>query len=158
MRALYEINADLDALLEQTDENGEIDGEALDALLLEKQEKIENVALYVKNLAAEIEAIKTEEKSFKERRDRLEKKKEGLTQYLAFALDGQKFDTARVSITYRKSKAVEIDEAVFWENPAEMFIRYKEPEVDKKAITEALKNGGIVPGATLVEKTSMTIK
>lgn len=161
MRSLYEINKDLEQLLSNVDEDtGEllIDPEALDALMMERQDKLEGVALYVKNIAAEVNAIKAEEDALKERRERLAKKKEGLTRYLTDALAGEKLETARVSITYRKSKSVEIDPELFWQNPAAAFVRYKDPEPDKKAISDALKSGGIVPGAKIVEKTSMSIK
>ena len=161
MRALYEINQDLEALLSNIDEEtGEviIDPEALDALLMERTEKIENVALYVKNITAEAAMIKDEIESLDERRARLLKKKDGLMAYLQAALGGEKFETAKVAVSYRKSKSVELDEAVFWENPAECFVRPGKPTADKTAIKEALKNGGIVPGAALVERTSMSIK
>lgn len=161
MRKLYEINADLEAVLSQVDEEtGEltIDPEALDALLMERTDKLEGMALLVKDWNAEAAAIKAEEAALKERRERIEKKRDGLRDYLQQVLAGEKLETAKVSVTYRKSKSVEIDPAVFWEHPAEMFIRQKDPEPDKKAITDALKNGGTVPGAALVEKVSMTIK
>ena len=160
MRALYEINADLEQLLTQVDENGEllIDDAALDALMLEREAKLEGMALLVKNWTAEAAAIKAEEDALKERRQRLEKHSARLTQRLQDVLAGEKLETPRVSVVWRKSKAVEIDDAIFWENPAEMFIRYKEPEVNKKAVTDALKDGAIIPGAALVEKINMTIK
>lgn len=161
MRPLYEINADLEQILTQVDEEtGEllIDPEALEALTLERTEKLEGMALLVKNWTAEAAAIKAEEDALKERRQRLEKKRDSLTQRLQDVLAGEKLETPRVAVSWRKSKSVEIDEAVFWENPAEMFIRYKEPEVNKKAVTDALKDGAIIPGAALVEKISMTIK
>ena len=161
MRALYEINQDLEALLSNIDEEtGEviIDPEALDALLMEREQKLEGVALAIKNIAAEAAAIKAEEDALKERRERLTRKKDGLTAYLQTALDGAKFETPKVAVSWRKSRSVEIDEAVFWEHPAECFVRYGKPTADKKAITDALKDGGIVPGAALVEKLSMSIK
>ena len=161
MRPLYEINADLEQILTQVDEEtGEllIDPVALDALTLERTEKLEGMALLVKNWAAEAAAIKAEEDALKERRQRLEKHSARLTQRLQDVLAGEKLETPRVAVSWRKSKSVEIDEAVFWENPAEMFIRYKEPEVNKKAVTDALKDGAVIPGAALVEKLNMTIK
>lgn len=161
MRALYDINADLEILLSQVDEEtGEllIDPEALDALTMERAEKLEGMALTVKNWTAEADAIRAEEKALAERRQRLEKKRDSLTRYLQQVLAGEKFETPRVIVSWRKSKSVEIDEAAFWENPAEAYIRYKEPEVNKQAVTAALKNGEIIPGALLVEKASMTIK
>ena len=161
MRPLHEIDKDLEDLLSQVDEEtGEllIDEEALNALVMEREAKLEGMALLIKNWTAEAAMVKAEEQTLAERRRRLEKHSERLKQYLQNALAGEKLETARVAITYRKSKAVEIDEAVFWENPAEMFIRYTEPEVNKKAVADALKDGAVIPGAALVEKINMTIK
>lgn len=161
MRALYEIDADLEAILSGVDEEtGEllIDEAALDALMIEREAKLEGMALLIKNWAAETAAIKAEEAILKERRQRLEKNSERLKQRLHNVLAGEKLETPRVAISWRKSKSVEIDEAVFWENPDEQFIRYVEPEVNKKAVTEALKDGAVIPGAALVEKINMTIK
>ena len=161
MRALYEINQDLEALLSNIDEEtGEviIDPEALDALLMEREQKLEGIALAIKNITAESAAIKAEEDALKERRERLTRKKDGLTAYLQTALDGAKFETPKVAVSWRKSRSVEIDDAVFWENPAECFVRYGKPTANKDAIKAALKDGGIVPGAALVEKVSMSIK
>ncbi len=161
MRALYEIDKDLEQILTQVDEEtGElvIDDVALDALMLERTQKLEGMACLVKNWDAEAAAIRAEEKALAERRQRLEKNAERMKQRLQDALAGEKLETARCAVSYRKTRSVEIDEALFWENPAEMFIRYKEPEVNKKAVTDALKDGAIIPGAALVEKVSMTIK
>ena len=161
MRALYEIDKDLEQILTQVDEEtGEldIDDAALDALMLERTQKLEGMACLVKNWDAEADAIRAEEKALAERRQRLEKNAERMKQRLQDALAGEKLETPRVAVSWRKSRSVEIDDALFWENPAEMFIRYKEPEVNKKAVTDALKDGAIIPGAALVEKVSMTIK
>ena len=159
MRALYEIDADLEALLSQVDENGEllIDDDALNALLMERTDKLEGVALAIKNIAAEVTAIKTEEATLKERRERLEKKRDGLTEWLRQALDGEKFETARCQVSYRKSEAVKIDDAVFFKRPAARFIKITKT-ADKTAIKAALKAGEKIRGASLEEKQNMSIK
>lgn len=161
MRALYEINADLEALLSQIDEEtGEVlfDPEALDALMMERTEKLEGIALAVKNISAEASAIKAEEDSLKKRRQALDKKKDGLMKYLSAALDGEKFETAKVAIGYRRSVSAKVvDEEAFWANPAEAFVRTKR-EANIEAIKAALKDGGIIPGAALVENVTMNIK
>ena len=159
MRALYEIDADLENLLSQVDENGEllIDDEALNALLMERTDKLEGVALAIKNIAAEVTAIKTEETILKERRERLEKKRDGLTEWLRQALNGEKFETARCQITYRKSEAVKIDDAVFFKRPPARFIKITKT-ADKTAIKAALKAGEKVRGAVLEEKQNMNIR
>ena len=109
---LYEIDKEIQALIT---EDGEIeDIERFDALAMERDKKIENVGCWIKNLDAEAAAIRKEEIALAERRHRLESKAERLTAYLDHALAGAKFESPRVAISYRKSKAVEIqDEAVF---------------------------------------------
>lgn len=164
MRALYEINADLEALLGQVDEEtGEVlfDPEALDALLMEREQKLEGVALAIKNITAEAVAIKTEEDALKERRQRLEKKKDGLLKYLQTALEGEKFETARVAVSYRKSQKTEItdqDKFMAWASQHDEYLTFKAPEPNKTAIKAAIKDGAEIPGAALVDSVSMTIK
>lgn len=156
---LYEINrALLDCIDEET---GEIlDFEKLEALSLEKGEKLENITLYVKNLKSDVEAIRAEEKALADRRHSLENKMEGLKRYLSDALNGEKFETARCRVSFRTSHKVDVaDEFKNWalEND-KRFIRYKEPEVDKSALTDALKRGENIPFAQYVESSSMIIK
>lgn len=161
---LYEINAALEELLNQVDpETGELvcDMDALEALSIEREEKLEGLALYCKNLTAEAEAIRNEEKALAERRRSLENKAERAKGFLAEQLSGEKFSTPKVAVSYRTSKAVEItDEESFWayafKHPG--FIRQKQPEADKTAIGAALKNGQEIPGAELIEKLNMSIK
>ena len=151
---LYEID---DAILNCIDEEtGEIiDAEQLDKLYMEKEEKLENIALWIKDLKAEAEALKNEKQAFAERQKVAENKMESLKKYLAYALDGKAFKTTRASVSFRKSQAVEITDIYKLD---ENYLRYKEPEADKTAIKEALKAGKTVAGATLVENTSVIIK
>ena len=161
---LYEIDHAIAEAFEAAidPETGEItDSDAwaeLESLQMARETKLEGIGCWIKDLLAEASAIKTEEEALKKRRQSSEKKAESLKGYLAWTLEGQNFKTPKVAVSWRKSRAVEIDEAVFWKNPAECFVRYGKPTADKKAITAALKDGGIVPGAALVEKVSMTIK
>lgn len=155
MSSLYEIN---EQLLNLTDsETGEItDWSAFEALQLARDEKIENIALYHKNLLAEAAALKAEEKSFAERRKRAENKAESLKRYLDSALQGQKFNTTKVAISYRKSTSVEVDETKLplrWlrEIPATHV-------VDKVEIAKALKAGEAIEGATLITRDNIQIR
>ena len=151
---LYEIDQ---AILNCIDlETGEIiDTEQLDKLTMEREAKLENVACWIKELKAEAEALKAEKMAFAKRQQVAENKMESLKKYLAYALDGQAFKTVRASVTFRKSQAVEIADIYKLD---ESYLRYKEPEADKTAIKEALKQGKTVAGATLVENTSVIIK
>lgn len=150
---LYEIDA---AIMDCIDtETGEVlDPAKLDALNLARDEKVEGVACWVKNLKAEISAIKTETASLKERQEAKEKKLESLTAWLMNALDGRKFETAKCSVRFRCSDVVDVsDDAAV---PAE-YQRIK-TEPNKAAIKAALKAGESVPGCALVASVSMTVK
>ena len=157
---LYEINQQIEQLLDNIDpETGEalFDEEALNELMLAREEKIEQVALAVKNITAEADAIATEIKKLTERKRVLENKAESIRDYLQRQLDGAKFQTPKVAISYRNTKSVEIDEAKFWEHPSELFVRTKK-EADKTAIRQAIEGGQTVPGAEIVVKSSMQVK
>lgn len=158
---LYEIDAQLEGLLEQVDpETGELlcDLEQLEALSLERDRKLENLALYVKNQDAEAKAIREEEKALADRRHGLERKAERARDFLARLLVGEKFTTPRVAVSWRKSEAVEIGMSFFSADANERFLRYKEPDPDKAAIKAALKAGEEITGAELVTNLNMTIK
>lgn len=149
---IYEID---EAIMNCINEDGEvIDLEAMERLQMERAEKIENVACWVKNLESDIAALYEEEKNLAARRKAAENKAESLRKYLAMALGGQKFSTPRVAISYRKSTQVSIP--VPEKVPASW---YKASySVDKAAIKKALQNGEKVPGASLVENLNMQIK
>lgn len=151
---LYEIDQAIMNCLDN--ETGEIiDAELLDSLQMERTEKIENVACWIKELKAEAEALKAEKLAFAERQKVAENKAESLKNWLAYVLNGEKFKTTRASITFRATDKVEITDIMQLD---ESFLRYKEPEADKTAIKEAIKAGQKVAGATLVSNTSVIIK
>ena len=164
---LYEIDrAIAEALVECVDiETGEIilDLEAVEALQMEREAKIENIALYVKNLTAEAAAIREEEKSLAERRKAKEAKAERLKSYIADALGGSAFETARVKCSFRKSTAVNITDNVtlLWylkSMSLDKCVKHKDPEVVKSEVAKLLKDGRDIPGAVLEERNNMTIK
>ncbi len=155
---LYELNQAVEeAFYNSMDpETGEIlNSDELDALTLARDEKVENIALFIKNLKAEAEAIKAEEKRLSERRKTCENRAEWLKGYLQKNLDGEKFKTAKVSISYRKTQSVNVTD--IWKIPTE-FLKIADPTPDKVAIKEALKAGKAMEGAELVDNISMTIK
>ena len=155
MSSLYDIDS---RILNLTDkETGEIlDEQAFEALQMERNEKLENIALWVKNLLSEAEALKAEEKAFAERRKAAENKAESLKRYLDSALNGQKFNTTKVAISYRRSTSVDVLDV---EKLPEAYRKtVTTVSADKTAISAALKAGELVDGATLVEKNNLSIK
>lgn len=151
---LYEIER---AILEAVDtETGEIiNEEMLDSLLMEKEQKIEGIALWIKNLTAEASALKAEKEAFAKRQKVAENKVESLKRYLTNALQGEKFQTTKVSIGFRSSESVEITDIT---KIPDDYLRYKDPEADKTAIKQMIKDGYQIDGAVLVRKQSIQIK
>lgn len=156
--SIYEIEQEILALVDP--ETGEItDFEALDKLNMAREKKLENIAMWVKNLNAEAKAIREEEKSLAERRRAAESKSERLEKYLDQTLSGEKFSTAKVAISYRKSRAVEIaDEATFITFADAAYIIPQPPKIDRKAVGDALKGGAAIAGAALIERNNIQIK
>lgn len=159
---LYEINAALmqaydDAVDQETGEIIENEAyKAIDGLQMALEEKTENVLLWIKNLQADAEALKKEKLAFADRQARAEAKIESLKKYVGEVLDGQKFQTPRVSASWRKSEAVEYVGNVF--ALPENYIKYSDPTVDKTALKNALKNGEEIEGARLVIRQNLQIK
>lgn len=157
---LYEIDNEIMNCIDM--ETGEVvDTDKLNELQMERDAKIENVALWIKELKAEAEAIKNEKQTLAERQRVAENKAESLKNWLAYALNGEKFKTAKCSISYRNSESVEVTEegleALMREH--EDLLTYKAPEPNKKAIKDAIKNDGLtVAGVQLLQKTSTIIK
>lgn len=156
---LYEIdNAILDCIDLETGEV--IDTEKLDALQIERDTKIENVACWIKDLRAENEAIKNEKQKLDSRRKVNDNKIESLMGWLNYALNGTKFKTGKCAISFRTSEGVEVSEegleALMKEH--DELLTYKAPEPNKTAIKQALKDGLTVAGVELVRNTNVIIK
>lgn len=140
--------------LEIDEETGEIINAAeLDALELQRDEKVENIALWIKNIKAEAEAVKKQKDAFYQREKALTNKAERLKEWLASNLNGEKWKSDRVVLSWRKSESVAVDD----DFSDERFITY-EPKISKSAIKEAIKNGEEVSGARIVENNSLQIK
>lgn len=156
---IYEIDNAMFSLIDE--ETGEIkDYEAFEELQMQKEEKIENTALWYKNLVAESKAIREEEKALAERRKSLENKAENLKNFINRTLDGNKFSTSKVAISYRKSTAVEVDDEFInyaMKNNNDL-LTFKRPEPNKTVIKGMLQGGFDIPHAELVERNNMSIK
>ena len=160
---LYEINRDIENFAFEIDEEtGEVlNADELDALQIERDTKIENIALYIKNLNALAADIKAEKDNLDARMKAVERKADGLKHYLASALNGSKFETARCKVSYRKSKQVVLaGEFEEWarENAPELLSVKTTYTPSKTAIKEAMMEGKAVKYATLVENTNLVLK
>lgn len=159
---LYEIDRQIADLVDT--ETGEItDFDALDALNMQRETKIEGIALYIKNLTADAKAYKEEKEAFAERQKAAEAKAKRLKEYLSYALQGQKFTTQRCAVSFRKSTAVEVEDMrsvvdAFITAGLEDKVQFAEPTVSKTEISALLKAGREISGAQLVENLNCTVK
>lgn len=150
---LYEIDLALMQAVDQ--ETGEINTEVFDQLMMEREKKIEGIALWVKNLKADAAAYKAEKEAFAERQKAAENKADSLMQYLSMVLHGEKFETTKTKVSFRKSESLEVSEDA---KIPEEFLKYKEPEVNKADLKKAVKAGLVLDGVQLVQKQNIQIK
>lgn len=149
---LYEIQNEI---LECADEDGEIiDLERLEGLTADFDTKVGNTARWVINLAVEEKACKERKELFAKREISARKKGESLKNYLAGALNGQKWQDADVKISFRKSVSVD----VFGEVPEEYTVKEVVSRPDKIKLKEALSEGEVIEGARLIEKNNISVK
>lgn len=130
--------------------------EALDGLQMIFAKKTEGILLLIKNLKAESEALKKEKQVFEARQKAAENKAESLTRYVAKILNGEKFKTERVAVSWRKSETAEYTGRI--EDLPEECIRLKAPELNKTELKKLLKEGTKIPGAELLTKNNIQIK
>ena len=155
MSSLYQIDQQIMACCDT--ETGEvIDPEKLDALLLERDAKIEGVALWIKNLRSDAEAYKAEKDAFAEREKKAREKADKLTEWLTDVLQGQKFQTAKCAVSFRRSTSVDVMDIAAL--PEHLLTIKTTTTANKPAIARLLKEGQTVPGCVLTENQNISIK
>ena len=159
MMKLYEIDAAIAALADP--ETGEImDFDAFMELAMVRDQKIESMALILKNAQATSAAIGAEVDKLTARKKVADNNAKRLKEYISKALCGEKFETPRVKISYRMSKSTEMDaEFTDWarENCPEVLIE-QPPKVDTTGLKAMLLDGLNCPYARVVDKSNIQIK
>ena len=163
MRTLYEINSDILSCLDM--ETGEIlDTARLDALQLERDQKFENVGLWIKDMNAEITARKEEVRKQQQAIKSLEARIDGCKEWLRLNLAGEKFKTPRVGISYTHNQRVKVEDeeaaidAMSKSTELVGFLRFPPIELRKDDIKKALKAGTEIPGLSLEDTESVVIR
>lgn len=157
---LYEIDAAIDNLFDP--ETGEItDPEAWDALQMEREKKLENIACLYKSLKAEETALKEEEDSFRDRRRAVANRAENIKGFLERSLAGDKLKTTRCMVSYRASEAVQISDPtafVGWAIQNGRTELLKQPEINLTAVKSMLKGGEESAFATICQRQNMQVR
>lgn len=142
--------------------NMEIDDETkLDTLeaidwTADYENKVEGYVKVIKSLEADIEARKNEKKRLDDLNKSDQTKIENLKSALAVSMTetGQtKVDTTLFKVGFRKSEAVMVDETKL---PKKYQVATYKP--DKKTLKELLKSGKHIKGATLEERSNLSIR
>lgn len=164
---LYELTSDYQALMNLIDEDipADVISDTLEAITAEIEVKADNIACMMKNLDADITAIKAEEARLAERRRKKQASYEWFKQYLSAELqkaEVAEVETARNRISFRKSESIDItDESAFiaWaEENRDDLLTFAQPKINKTAIKAAIKDGAKITGAQIVEKQNIQIK
>ena len=145
-------------------ETGVVDATVTDEILQlfkERDQKIEQFALWHKNCTAEADAIAKEIKTLQEREKRLRSKTKWIDSVLEYTLNGQRFESPKVQIGYRKSTVVEFedyDKFIDEYRYTDMVRERVEVVPNKEEIKKRLKDGREINGAFLMEHQNMQIK
>ncbi|NLT50306.1 MAG: siphovirus Gp157 family protein [Ignavibacteria bacterium] len=157
---LYEINDAYYKWLEKAQENeGELTQEMLieyESIDGEFEKKAEAYAILIKTLNAEAELIKAEKQRLDERQKQKERLAESLKERLTQSMqlfEKDKFETPKCKVSFRTSKAVEVDESKL---PKAYFKITRTPL--KADIKLAIESGKKVRGAAIVERKNIQIK
>jgi seryl-tRNA synthetase len=159
----YEIQKCIEAMFDTVnEETGEVEPGTivyLSALKEERNKKLDNIGAYIKNEESDVEAIKREIEKLKARQTVKENHIKRLKDYVGEsmqAMNEEKFESPRVAFSFRKSEPVVIsDESAI---PDEYKKTKIEVSPDKTAIKKAIKEGAIIPGASLETKFNLQIK
>lgn len=169
---LYEITQELEKIeamyeLAYDSETGEIKKLEFDEIQAMEEEmknllsnKADAIIKFVKNMDSDIAVLKEEEKRLKERREKLEKKKEWLKNYLMenmLKLGYTKVESTYGTLSTRKSKSTIINENIIDKDPRYWSVETKD-KFDKNKIKKLIESGEEIAGAYIQENTSVVIK
>ncbi len=140
--------------------------DTLEGIEGEFDEKAENIAVYIKQLKAEAEMLKSEKLSIAKRQAQKEKSAERLTTYLLNSmqeLGRKKIDMPKAVISTRNNApSLVIDDELSFIDWAQKnnddLLEYELPKIKKNDTKALYKRGEKVPFVHLEQKTSLIIK
>lgn len=150
---IYNIDRQLRELIDE--ETGEVfDTEEAEKLQMEREKKIEGLALMEKEVDLRIRSIDQAIKELEEKKEKAKKTREKIIEFLTVTLDGKNFETPNALCKFTPSDRIEVE--CVDKLPKE-YIRYL-PQPNKTAIKKALDEGKTVDGAKKVHYLNLKIK
>ena len=164
MANIYEITNQF-PFLKTLEESGEVDAEAIKgALEVAREElsgKLEDYCKVIKNFEAEIAGLKSEEERLKARRqvkeNAIKNMKEAMKFAIETALEGRsekKIACGTFTCAIQKNPESVVMDEQYIENIPEIYLKFKEPEIDRAKIKEDIKAGKNLEGLAHLEQTS----
>ena len=162
---LYKLTEDymnLLALAEDPDIDEQAFMDTLDGIGGAIEDKAENYAKVMRQLEADAAACDAESKRLKNKAKTIDNNIRRMKQALQFAMVATgktKFKTALFSFYIQKSSASVVMDEPYIENIPERFLVRKDPEINRKAIRDAINAGEDIGGIAHLEQTeSLRIK
>lgn len=156
---LYELTNDYMNLLELA-EDPDIDEQAfmdtLEGIEGALEDKAEGYAKVIRTLEGDAAACDAESKRLRNKKQTIENNIKRMKTALQYAMEvtgKTKFKTALFSFGIQKNPAAVVMDEAYIENIPERFLIPQDPQIDKKAIKEALKNGEDLEGLAHLEQT-----
>lgn len=147
MATLYELTSEYMELLtlaEDPDTDPQAFADTLEGLTGEIEDKADNYAKVLRMLDGDAQAIHDEERRLRARREAIEnsiKRMKQMLQYMMEATGKTKIKTQLFSFSIGKNPASVVMDEYDIENIPERFLKYKDPEIDRTAIKNAIKAG-----------------
>ena len=165
MNTLYQLTADylnLLALAEDPDIDEQAFLDTLDGIGGAIEVKAENYAKSMRQLEADAAACEAESKRLKNKSKTIDNNIKRMKQALQFAMQATgktKFKTPLFSFYIQKNSASVVMDEQYIENIPERFLVRKDPEINRKAIRDAINAGEDLTGLAHLESTeSLRIK
>ena len=156
---LYELTEDYMNLLELA-EDPDIDEQAftdtLEGIDGALEDKAEGYAKVIRTLEGDAAACDAESKRLRNKKQTIEnniKRMKAALQYAMQATGKTKFKTALFSFGIQKNPAAVVIDEGYLKNIPDRFLIPQDPQIDKKAIKEALKAGEDLEGIAHLEQT-----
>lgn len=157
---LYELTTNYVSLMEMAEEmDATTLQDTLESIEEEIHDKAENIGKLIKNINADVDALKSEEKRLADRRKSLENKVTHLKEYLqnqleVAGLDKVKRPTLTVSIQNNPPSVEIADESLI---PSDY--RIPQPDkIDKKSLLTMLKDGMEIEGVSIKQGRGLRIR
>ena len=142
-------------------ETGEVDTEQLEALEMERKQKIQGIAAWVLDMDGDNAKIDAEIERLTKLKKQNENRQKSLKSYLTYILHGEAYNGGTFKVAFRKSKAVaDMDQDTINRLPDEFKIITTKTTIrpDKVKIKKAIDEGWICAGVAVEERVSVTIR